>query len=93
MSPSRSDDWSTMPSPRRSITSIRSLPLRRRTLQDTLTASAQMAFMMIPLAIAAGVAPTPGVIGIYGVMSYIVTQRKRLACGLRLAPSPRALRE
>ena len=43
-----------------------------------------MAFTMVLLAIAAAVALMLGVIGIYGVMSYIVSQR-RAEIGLRLA--------
>jgi hypothetical protein len=47
-----------------------------RTLQDVLDrASAQMAFTMVVVAIAASVALMLGVIGIFGVMSYVVTLR------------------
>jgi putative ABC transport system permease protein len=56
-----------------------------RTLQDMLDRSAaQMAFTMALLAIAASVALFLGVVGIYSVTSYIVTQRTG-EIGLRLA--------
>jgi putative ABC transport system permease protein len=56
-----------------------------RTLQDTLDrAAAPLAFTMVLLAIAASVSVTLGVIGIYGAMSYIVTQRTG-EIGVRLA--------
>jgi predicted permease len=56
-----------------------------RPLQDILDqAAAPMAFTMVLLAIAAGVSLTLGVVGIYGAMSYIVTQRTA-EIGVRLA--------
>jgi putative ABC transport system permease protein len=56
-----------------------------RTMRDVLDrAAAQMAFTMVLLAIAAGVSLMLGVIGIYGAMSYIVTQRT-VEIGVRVA--------
>jgi putative ABC transport system permease protein len=84
-----------VPSVRRAVDAVdRNLALAQvRTLQDILDrASTQMAFTMVLLAIAAAVTMMLGLVGIYGVTSYIVSQRTgEIGVRLALGAEPRAV--
>jgi ABC-type antimicrobial peptide transport system permease subunit len=84
---SRTPPLGLLPSVRRAVDVVdKDLALAQvTTLQDILDrASAQMAFTMALLAIAGVITMMLGVVGIYGVMSYIVSQRTG-EIGVRLA--------
>jgi putative ABC transport system permease protein len=84
-----------LPSVRRAIDTIDgNLAIAQlRTLEDLVDgASAQMAFTMTLLAIAAAVALMLGLVGIYGAVSYIVSQRtSEIGVRLALGAEPRGV--
>ena len=92
---SRTPPLGLLASVRRAVDGVdRDLALAQvRTLQDMLDrASAQMAFTMALLAIAGVITMLLGVVGIYGVMSYIVSQRTgEIGVRLALGAEPRTI--
>jgi ABC-type antimicrobial peptide transport system permease subunit len=92
---SRTPPLELLPSVRRAVDGVdKDLALAQvRTLQGMLDrASAQMAFTMALLAIAGVVTMLLGVVGIYGVMSYIVSQRTgEIGVRLALGAEPRTI--